>query len=100
MEVILEVGCFICTYCLFKLPVVVLLFLKKHPIVQLLPIKQQLSSNCTTIELISNRDLYEKHHYMEVILEVKLKIVEVILEVFGSYIREEGSNIRVKKKLY
>lgn len=37
---------------------------------------------------------------MEVILEEKLKIVEVILGVLGSYIREIGSYIRVKKKLY
>ena len=36
MEVILEVRCFICSYCLLKLPVVILLFLNKHPIVQLL----------------------------------------------------------------
>lgn len=37
---------------------------------------------------------------MEVILERKLKIVEVILEGFGSNIRVLGSYIRGKKRLY
>jgi len=37
---------------------------------------------------------------VEVILEDFSEKVEVILESFGSYIREIGSYIRVKKKLY
>jgi len=37
---------------------------------------------------------------MEVILEGFFQKVDVILEVLGSYIRVNGSYIRVKRRLY